>query len=347
MSIEKNKKSDIKNSLTRNKKIICVISFISIFLILLLSLPIILRFFIERNNISSVNTFHEFPVTVNPKNKTIIENEQVNEFLANKHSLLGATVIDSGYFLWNIFENIALTIADTKWYKNTASVDNRFITIKPGMRKEQIAQIFGDVFNWNSKQRKEFMDPIGTSTLPLKEGSFAPGLYSVTLSMTPIEVQSIINERFSNEILSHYGTSTQEIVPLNDTLIIASLIQRETLSTDGMRLLSGIMWNRLFLGMNLQIDSTLQYAKANKSTETSWWPKVIPNDKYISSPFNTYKHNGLPPSPIANPSVEAILAALNPIKTSCLYYFNDKNGSFHCSDNYQDHMSLIKKYYNN
>ena len=327
------------------RKIIYITSSISLLLIILLSLPFFLRFFIEHNNVPSVATFYEFPVTVNPKNKTIIENEQVNAFLANKHSLLGATVIDSGNFLWNIFENIALTISNIPWYENIASVSNRFVTIKAGMRKEQVADIFGDTLKWNNKQKKEFLTPVGTSTLPLKEGSFTPGIYSVALGMTPSEVQSIINERFSDEILSRYGTSTQEIIPLSDALTIASLIQRETVSTDGMRLLSGIMWNRLFLGMNLQIDSTLQYAKANKSTEKSWWPKVVPNDKYISSPYNTYKHSGLPPSPIANPSVEAILAALNPIKTSCLYYFNDKTGAFHCSDNYADHVSLIKKYY--
>ena len=199
----------------------------------------------------------------------------------------------------------------------------------------------------NNKQRKEFLTPVASSTLPLTEGSFTPGLYSVSIGMSPHEVQSIINNRFHTEILSHYGTSTQEKVPLHDALVIASLIQRETTSTDGMRLLSGIMWNRLFLGMNLQIDSTLQYAKANTSAQATWWPPITPRDKYISSPFNTYKYNGLPPTPIASPSVEAVLAALNPVKTSCLFYFNDKTGTFHCSDNYTDHAALVQKYYGN
>ncbi len=327
------------------KKIIYIISVVFIFLILVFLLPNLLRFSIEHKaSLSSI--FHEFPVTVNPKDKTITEDEEVNAYLADKHSLLGAAVIESGNILWGVFENLALSIANAPWYESIASVSSRFVTIKPGLRKEQVANLFGDTLKWNNKQRKEFTTPVGSSTLPFIEGSFSPGLYSVTLGMTPAEVQSIINERFSDEILSHYGTSTQKIVPLDDALTIASLIQRETVSTDGMRLLSGIMWNRLFLGMNLQIDSTLQYAKANKSTATSWWPKVVPNDKYIASPFNTYKNNGLPPTPIANPSVEAILAALNPIKTSCLFYLNDKKGAFHCSDNYAEHVLLIKKYYN-
>ena len=334
-------------NIKKRKRIIYIISFFSFLLLLVLLLPIFLRFALKHKTPLPSDTFSEFPVTVNPLNKTIIEDEKVNAFLADKHSLLGATVIESGNFLWNMFENVALSIANAPWYENTASVGNRFVTIQPGMRKEQVASIFGDALKWNNKQRKEFITPAGSSTLPLIEGSFTPGLYSVAIGMTPSEVQSIINEKFSDEILSHYGTSTQSIVPLNEALIIASLIQRETLSTDGMRLLSGIMWNRLFLGMNLQIDSTLQYAKANKSSEKSWWPRVVPSDKYISSPYNTYEHKGLPPTPIASPSVEAILAALNPVKTSCIFYFNDKNGAFHCSDNYTDHVALIKKYYNN
>ncbi len=329
------------------KKLYIASSVFLLIVLIVLLLPAFLRYSIKNNDTLRVDAISEFPVTVDPKNKTITEDKVVNEFLAEKHSLLGATVIESGGYLWNMFENIALSIVNAPWYQNTASVGDRFVTIKPGMRKEQVANIFGNILSWNNKQKNEFITPTGSSTLPLIEGSFTPGLYPIIIGMTPGEVQSIINERFSDKILSHYGSSTQEIVPLEDALIIASLIQRETISTDGMRLISGIMWNRLFLGMNLQIDSSLQYAKANKSSKAGWWPKVVPSDKYIASPFNTYKYNGLPPTPIASPSVEAVLAALNPINTSCLFYFNDRTGAFHCSDNYAGHVSSIKKYYNN
>ena len=88
-------------------------------------------------------------------------------------------------------------------------------------------------------------------------------------------------------------------------------------------------------------------AKANKTAGGNWWPNVLPADKYIKSPYNTYMYKGLPPSPIANPSVAAILAALNPVKTDCLYYFNDREGNFHCSSTYAEHVKLLKKYYGN
>jgi UPF0755 protein len=289
----------------------------------------------------------QFPVTVDPKNKIINEDEQVNAFLADNHSLFGAAVANTGNALWNIFEKIAIGIANAPWYQNIASASGRFVTITPGLRKEQVASAFANTLGWDSKQKKEFITPSGQTSSPLLEGSLAPGVYFVPLGTTPEAVQAMVNERFSKDVLSHYGTSTREVLPINDALIIASLIQRETIGTDGMRLISGIMWNRLFTNMNLQVDATLQYVKANSRAGGTWWPNVLPADKYIKSPYNTYLHGGLPPAPIANPSVAAILAALNPIETPCLYYFNDKAGDFHCSVTYAEHTKLLKKYYGN
>jgi UPF0755 protein len=96
--------------------------------------------------------------------------------------------------------------------------------------------------------------------------------------------------------------------------------------------------------MNLQIDATLQYAKGAKSKKT-WWPKPIPSDKFIDSPYNTYQNSGLPPTPIANPSVDTVLAALNPRETECLYYFHDDESVFHCTKTYEEHVALLKQYY--
>ena len=96
--------------------------------------------------------------------------------------------------------------------------------------------------------------------------------------------------------------------------------------------------------MRLQIDATLQYAKGSKPSEP-WWPGVRPADKFIASVYNTYENSGLPPAPIANPSLDAILAALNPTKTDCMYYFHDRQAEFHCSPTYEEHVELLKQYY--
>lgn len=326
-------------------RVIVVIGAISGVMLFLFSIPSILATQIRNEQTVPVAP-DQFPITVNPQNKTIVENAQVNAFFASPQSPFQAAAGNSGDTLWHVFEWVATSIADAPWYQGIAAADApRFVTIKPGMRKEQVASIFAKELSWNTKQQKEFMTVSASSTLPLIEGSFSPGMYAVTVGMTPKEAQTLVNERFTSDILSHYGPTVAEHVPLSQALIIASLIQRETIGTSDMRLVSGIIWNRLFINMNLQIDATLQYAKATMKTTTSWWPKVVPADAYLRSAHNTYLNSGLPPTPIANPSVAAVIAALNPIKTSCLFYFNDPHGNILCTNSYAEHVALLKKYY--
>lgn len=325
------------------KKLCFFILFLIILAGIVFSLPLLLSVTIQnRDRQNAQAMLAKFPVTVDPKNKTIIEKPEVNNFLESANSPLQAAV---GNAFWNTFEWLATNIAQTHWYQSLAAVDGHFVAITPGMRKEQVASIFSKALDWDSKEKREFITPEVDAQLPLKEGSFAPGVYFVGTGMTPIAAQTLVNNRFSKDILSRYGTSTSEVVPLDQALTIASLIQRETGGNDDMRLISGIIWNRIFSKMNLQIDATLQYVKASNSSTGSWWPAVVPADKFRKSPYNTYINPGLPPTPISSPSVAAVLAALNPRKTSCLFYFHDKDGEFHCSNTYPEHVKLLKKYY--
>ena len=311
-----------------------------------LSFPAILVFNIQHERDDAISLMQEqFPVTVNPADKTIIEDERVNAFLDSPSSPLQAAVGGVGDVFGNIFTWIAVTIADASWYQSIASADGRLVNITPGMRKEQVANTLAKVLSWNNKQKKEFLTATPNSLLPLQEGSFSPGVYLITKNTSPLEAQGLINERFYEKILSHYGTTTAQLVPLNQALTIASLIEREAGGADDRRLISGIIWNRLFINMNLQIDATLQYAKANSVAGANWWPKPVPADRFRKSPYNTYLNKGLPPNPIANPSVASVLAALNPKNTSCLFYFHDSAGKFHCTDTYAEHVALLKKYY--
>ena len=311
---------------------------------IVLALPSFFAFAVNHEPAVS-HTPQSFPVTVDSRSKTITEDPQVNAFLASADSPLQAAAGNVADALWRVFAWVAKAISDESWYQSIAAVDGRFVTITAGMRKEQVAAAFAKELSWSAAQKKAFMTADTHSPLPLFEGSFAPGTYVVSIGTTPQQAQELVNTRFTRDIISHYSTTTEEMVPLDEALTIASLIQRETIGTADMRLVSGVIWNRLFAGMNLQIDSTLQYAKANTPVTNSWWPKVIPNDMYRKSPYNTYLNSGLPPTPIANPSVAAVVAALNPIKTSCLYYFNDKDGDIHCTDTYAEHVALLKKYY--
>lgn len=326
-----------------------VLLFVSILGGVLLSFPTILAISVQYEQKQALSAMSEqFPVTVNPMEKSIVENAQVNTFLESSASPLQAAVGNVGNIFGNIFAWIATSIADAPWYQSIAAVtvgDNRFVTITPGMRKEQVVNAFAKNLAWNTKQKKEFLTTGIYASLPLSEGSFSPGIYSLTMETSPSMAQALVNDRFSNDVLSHYGTTTAQMVPLAQALTIASLIEREAGGPDDMRIISGIIWNRLFINMSLQIDATLQYAKANTTATQSWWPNVLPADRFRKSSYNTYLHPGLPPTPIANPSVAAILAALNPRNTSCLFYFHDAARQFHCTDTYAEHVALLKKYY--
>jgi len=319
-------------------------------IVILLSLPLIYSRWVihEQTPPATSAAPAQFPVTVDPKDKMITENADVDSYLEGDNSPMEASAAGTGGLILNAIKSLAVAISKVPFYQNLASlsgVEGQFITIAPGMRKEQVADLFGKSLSWDDAQKQELLTPAPDSSLPLSEGSFFPATYFVNDDISPSDAQALIDQRFADNVLAHYGTTTQNIVPLDEALTIASIIQRETIGGNDMRLISGILWNRIFNGMDLQVDATLQYAKANLAATTVWWPTVAPKDKYIKSPYNTYENAGLPPTPIANPSVAAIVAALNPINTPCLYYFNDKEGNFHCSATYAEHMALLKQYY--
>jgi len=313
---------------------------------LALSLPSLFALHVEYERQQAVAAMQEtFPVTVNPQEKVIIEDPLVDAYLESPHSPLAASVGGATEIAGSIFSALTVAIAESSWYQGLASPEGRFVNIAPGMRKEQVASAFGKSLGWNAVQIKEFLKTTAYSSLPFSEGSFAPGTYVVTKGTTPIMAQALVNERFAQNYLARYSTTTAQVVPLMQALTIASLIEREAGGKDDMRLISGIIWNRIFINMNLQIDATLQYAKANALSNGNWWPVPVPADRFRKSPYNTYLNRGLPPTPIASPSVAAVVAALNPKKTPCLFYFHDSLGGFHCSENYEGHVTLLKKYY--
>lgn len=313
------------------------------------SFPLVLAINIQREQARITSNVPEpFPVTVDPVRKLIVESEEVNAFFDTANSPFQAAVGNVGNVFVNLFDWIAVAVSDLPLYQSMASVagaQERLVNITPGMRKEQVASAFAKALKWNAKQKKEFMTAETGEMLPLFEGSFSPGIYIVTPDMTPKDAQNLVNDRFTSDILSRYSSETEKIVPLSQALTIASLIEREAGGADDRRIISGVIWNRLFINMNLQVDATLQYAKANTPSAKSWWPTPLPADRFRKSPYNTYLNKGLPPTPIASPSVASVLAALNPKNTDCLFYFHDSVGRFHCSDTYAGHVSLLKKYF--
>lgn len=108
---------------------------------------------------------------------------------------------------------------------------------------------------------------------------------------------------------------------LHEILTIASLVEREVVVDEERALVAGVIYNRLSNPMRLQIDATVQYALDTPKARLSL------SDLEINSPYNTYKIDGLPPGPIASPSIASIEAALYPADTKYLFYVTKKDGS--------------------
>lgn len=284
-----------------------------------------------------------FPISVNPEKQLIVENPEADLYFQSET----AFKIDARNRTNDFFGQIATAISSIPVYSLLGSAGVRFVTLYPGFRQEEVVRAFDRVLSWDKKTEQDFINTFGTTEDTLSEGKFIPGTYAIEGNPTVDDIHNMLRNRFEETIANRYSAETEEIVPLHQALTIASMLERETSSPEEMRIISGIMWNRLWNNMPLQIDATLQYAKstANKGKGGQWWPKIVPKDKYIKSPYNTYLNKGLPPAPISNPSIAAVVAAINPKQTDCVFYFHDKKGIFYCTPTYEEHVALLKKYY--
>jgi UPF0755 protein len=281
-----------------------------------------------------------FPLGVNPQAKQITESPlvetYVNQSVASNHT--GSNQSQS----W--LARLSYKLAGQTWYHNLASPISRILVIESGERSEEVTKNFTDILNWDNNDIEMFLERMTSEVPKLRDGKLYPGHYIVAKTADAETVAIAIADRFNAEVRARYSDEIESIVPLTQTLIIASLLEREAYDFEDMRYISGVIWNRLFIDMRLQIDATMQYAKGQQASG-NWWPLPVPEDKYIDSPYNTYKYAGLPPGPIANPSIDAIIAALNPRATDCLFYFHDEAGDFYCSSTYEEHVTTLKTQY--
>lgn len=217
-----------------------------------------------------------------------------------------------------------------------------WVSIPTGVRKEQVAGILANALSWTRDETDAWLQATEASTTAaLTEGVFYADTYLIPSDQDPSQIAQRLRHRFDEETADLYAQAVAKDLEWSEVITLASLIEKEAGKRDK-ALVSGILWNRIEKGMLLQVDATLQYATG--SEEEGWWTAPRSEDKYVESPYNTYEHEGLPPTPIATPSLASIEAALNPDKTKCLYYLHDDYGRIHCTTNYQAHLSNINRY---
>ncbi|HEY5383243.1 MAG TPA: endolytic transglycosylase MltG [Candidatus Paceibacterota bacterium] len=127
----------------------------------------------------------------------------------------------------------------------------------------------------------------------------------------------------------------------NDILTMASIIEKEAATTKDRRIVSGILWHRIALDMKLQVDAVFPYIIGVNSLQ------LTKAELQTDSPYNTYLYKGLPPGPIANPSLDSIMAAVTPTKSNYLYYLSDLHGTMHYCATYSCQLANAQKYLGN
>lgn len=199
-----------------------------------------------------------------------------------------------------------------------------WVTIPEGLRREEVADRFSKSLGKDESFVQEFL-----SLSDGEEGYLFPDTYLFPKIASASAIVGKMTRTFDSK------TSSMNLT--KDQVILASLVERETKTAGERPIVAGILTNRLKIGMALQVDATIQYAKG------SWGP-IGPADKKINSPYNTYRFPGLPPTPIANPGLSSLGAAANPADTDYLYYLHDSKGKIYYAKTLTEHDENIRKY---
>lgn len=175
------------------------------------------------------------------------------------------------------------------------------------------------------------------------EGLFAPDTYIFALDEKDVKVLKRLYQQ-QEKILAKAWQARAENLPYKtpyDALIMASIVEKETGAAAERPLIAGVFINRLRIGMRLQTDPTVIYGMGD-----GYNGNIRKSDLLAYTPYNTYKINGLPPTPIALPSKAAIEAALQPAKTQALYFVakGDGSGEHMFSDTLTAHNQAVAAY---
>lgn len=236
-------------------------------------------------------------------------------------------------------DDIIKTLAGTFSYKETVklTVPEGFSIEQIGKRCEELGLFTKEEFFQaveNTKHDYEVNEGVKFEL----QGYLYPETYEFFTDATPEDVIDTLSDQYEKV----RGEIKKDDIKVDrdwkDIMIIASLIEREALLDSEMATISGVIYNRLEIGMRLQVDAAVQYAVSDGYYNVN---RITYDDLEIESPYNTYKVDALPVGPICNPGINAILAACNPEEHDYLYYHTDlekNDGSHIFTKTYDEHM---------
>ncbi len=221
------------------------------------------------------------------------------------------------------------------------------VTVKEGLWIGEVARVFEESGLFPAA---EFIRAAGDAA-PIRdidpnasdlEGYLFPDTYLVRRDIRPGEMAQLMVDRFRKNFSSTFVWRARDIgFSMRQAVIMASLVEKETANREERFLVSSVFHNRLRRGMLLDCDSTIIYAlkKAGRWDGDLRW-----HDLKGDSPYNTRRHRGLPPGPIASPGYAALEAALYPEDTSYLYFVAKDKSSHHFSRSLAEHNRAVRRY---
>lgn len=208
-------------------------------------------------------------------------------------------------------------------------VEVQRITIPEGFTVKKISGLFGDDFPLFDNKIFERVAP---------EGYLFPDTYFIPLSATASSTINLLQSNFNKKIASLTTDIEDSGRDLEDIIKMASIVESEAKTGEDRRIVAGILWKRLKLGIPLQVDASFVYVNGKTTKDLTL------DDLKIRSPYNTYINKGLPPTPISNPGMESILAALYPKDTPYLYFLTGNDGLMYYSKDFDEHVAKKRKY---
>ena len=222
----------------------------------------------------------------------------------------------------------------------SVSSDRVQITVIEGLKMQEIALYLEKKMNIDIETflslcyDKSLIKDLGLNDISSLEGYLYPDTYKLLKTYTEIDIIKIMVNQFLFNF--NENISSETVLSDSDIVILASIIQGEAIYTDEMKKISSVYHNRLNRNMLLQADPTIQYILPKKKR------RILVKDTKIDNPYNTYVYKGLPPGPINNPGLDALVAASDPMKTDYLYFVANNKGRHDFNETYRGHLRSKK-----
>jgi UPF0755 protein len=175
---------------------------------------------------------------------------------------------------------------------------------------------------------------------PSLEGYLFPDTYQFSRMMTMQEMAAAMVKQF-RQVAKEIGLISTSMTPMQLTVTMASIIEKETAVADERPLVASVYYNRLTKNIALDADPSIIYAELLAGTYTG---ALHHDDMSFNSPYNTYKHTGLPPGPIGNPGKSSLEAAMHPAQSEYYYFVADAAGHHRFARTIEEHNNNVAAY---